>query len=462
MSNDFSSIRGSGVMRSPLSIVGMVLTTISAVVFLVVFFADLFGMHTNPYLGMLFFLVLPTIFIFGLVLIPIGSWRERRRRQRGEAPSEMHWPKLDLNNPQQRTAAVIIFGLSLANVVIVSLAAYKGVEHMDSVEFCGQTCHTVMKPEATAHADGPHARVSCVQCHIGEGATWFAKSKLSGTRQLFAVAFKTYSRPIPTPVAELRPARDTCEQCHWPSKFHGDKVRTFVEFGEDEANTESVTTMRVHIGGGTERGGVVAGIHWHADEANEVEYIATDDKRQVIPWVRVKDRSGIVREYLADGVTPEQLAAGERRRMDCMDCHNRPSHQMAASAERAIDGALARAEIPTNLPFVRREAVKLVKAGYDTENTALEAIAKGLRDFYRTSYEPVYMSRRQDVERAIAGAQQVYRRNVFPEMNVHFGTYPNNAGHMDFPGCFRCHDDNHKSKEGKTISQACETCHTIE
>lgn len=462
MAPDTSSIRGSVVMHSAVSIAGMVLTTISAVVFLVVFFADLFGLHSNPYLGMLFFLVLPGIFIFGLVLIPIGAWIERRRRRSGAKPSELHWPRLDLNKPEHRTATVIVFMLTMANIVIVSLASYKGVEHMDSVEFCGQTCHTVMKPEATAHQDGPHARVTCVQCHIGTGATWFAKSKLSGSRQLLAVTFKTYSRPIPSPVENLRPARDTCMQCHWPAKFHGDKVNTLVEYADDEKNTESATTLRMHVGGGTARDGGAAGIHWHADEANQIDYVATDGKRQVIPYVRVKDRTGEVREYFAEGVTPDQIAGGERRSMDCMDCHNRPSHQMAASAERAVNAAMARADIPASLPFVHREAVKVLKPAYATDEAAAEAIAKGLRDFYRASYEAIYMSRRQDVEKAVLGAQKVYQRNVFPAMNVQFGTYPNNVGHMDFPGCFRCHDDNHKTKAGKVISQDCNTCHTIE
>ena len=218
----------------------------------------------------------------------------------------------------------------------------------------------------------------------------------------------------------------------------------------------------MHVGGGVERAGAAQGIHWHADAANEVEYISTDDKRQVIPYVRVKDRTGAVREYVADGVTSDQLAKGERRRMDCMDCHNRPSHQMAASAERAVNAAMARAEIPSTLPFVHREAVKVLKVSYPTEDAATEAIAKSLREFYRGSYQSIYMSRRQDVEKAVTGAQQVFKRNVFPEMNVQFGTYPNNVGHMDFPGCFRCHDDNHTAKDGRKISQDCDTCHKIE
>jgi hypothetical protein len=450
------------LVRNAISFAGMILATISAVLFLVVFLADLFGWHTNPYLGIVFFLILPAFFIAGLLLIPLGAWLERKKRSRGKHPSDLRWPRFDLNDPTQRTAAFIVAVLTMANVVIVSLAAYRGIEYMDSVQFCGQVCHGVMKPEFTAYQDGPHSRVTCVQCHIGPGASWFARSKLSGTRQVFAVSLNTFSRPIPSPVQNLRPAREVCEQCHWPEKFHGDKIQRVFEYAEDEANTESVTTLDVHVGGGSERLGIATGIHWHMNVANEIEYIATDDKRQVIPYVRLKDRFGNVREYTAEGVTPDQLAKGERRRMDCMDCHNRPSHPMAPTAEKAVNSAMAQGEIPKNLPYVRREAVKALKATFATQEAADEGISRALREFYRTQYQQVYMTRRQDVERAVTSAQNVYNRNVFPEMNVQFGTYPNNIGHMDSPGCFRCHDDNHKTKDGKTISQDCDTCHHIE
>ena len=443
-----------------ISLTGAVLVTVSALLFLVMFLADLFGLHTNPYIGILFFLVIPGVFIFGLVLIPIGAWLARRRVRRGV--STTHWPRLDLADPIQRRATFIFLAMTFANVLIVSLAAYRGVEYMDSVQFCGQVCHTVMKPEFMAYQDSAHSRVACVQCHIGPGATWFAKSKLSGTRQIFAVAFKTYSRPIPSPVQELRPARDTCEQCHWPEKFHGDKIRRIVEYSEDEKNSESVTTLQVHVGGGSVRLGVAQGIHWHMNVANEVEYIATDDKRQVIPWVRVKDRFGKVREYTAADTKPEDLAKGERRRMDCMDCHNRPSHAIAATPERAVNELMARGDIPKTLPFIRREAVKVLKTTYPTQEAAEREISRTLRDFYRSQAPSTYMTSRQEVERAVLATTAIYRRNVFPDMNVQFGTYPNNIGHMDFPGCFRCHDDNHKTTDGKTIGQDCETCHTIE
>jgi hypothetical protein len=450
------------VVRNRISIVGAALATIGAVLFLVVFLADLFGLHTNPYIGIVFFLILPGIFLFGLALIPAGAWLERRRRRRGHAASSPHWPRFDLNDPIQRRGALVFAAITLANVVIVSLATYRGVEYMDSVQFCGQVCHSVMKPEFTAYQDSAHSRVACVQCHIGAGASWFAKSKISGAHQVLAVSFRTYSRPIPSPVENLRPARDTCETCHWPEKFHGDKVRVVTEFADDEKNTETATTLHVHVGGGSARLGIAQGIHWHMNVANEVEYIATDGKRQVIPWVRVKDRFGNVREYTAEGTKPEDLAKGERRRMDCMDCHNRPAHPMAATPERAVNELMARGDIPKTLPFVHREAVKALKANYTNEAEADGGISRSLRDFYRSQRPDLYMAQRQDVERAVQAAVDIYRRNVFPGMNVQFGTYPNNIGHMDFPGCFRCHDDNHKSKDGKKIGQDCETCHAIQ
>ena len=442
-----------------MSIAGVALTTTSAVLFLVVFLADLFGLHTNPYIGIVFFLVLPAIFLLGLVLIPIGVWLERRRRRLGREPRA--WPRIDLNSPRHREIAVALLVLTMANVVIVSLAAYRGVEYMDSVEFCGQACHRVMKPEFVAHQEGPHARVACVKCHIGPGAAGFAKAKMSGTRQLLAVARNSYTRPIPTPVRSLNPAPDTCEQCHWPEKYHGDKVRRIYDYAEDEKNTESLTTLRLHVGGGNERQGTADGIHWHMNRANRVEYIATDDRRQTIPWIRVTDRSGQVREYSVAGVTPAQLAGGERRVMDCMDCHNRPSHPIAATAERAVNEAIARGAIPRTLPFVRREAVKALKASGGPEDLASGKISRALRNFYQqrsaARAEPA-----AEIERAVQATVDVYRRNVFPEMNVSFGTYANNIGHIDFPGCFRCHDDDHKTSQGKAIGQDCETCHTVE
>jgi len=446
--------------RHPLTLSGAALTTLSAVVFVFVYLLDAFGLHTNPYMGIVFFLVLPAFFILGLLLMPIGVVLERRRRARG---LEAHrWPRLDLNNPAHRRGVVIVAALTLVNALIVTLAAARGIEFMDSPQFCGQVCHTVMEPEFVAYQDGPHSRVRCVDCHIGPGASWFVKSKLDGTRQVVAVMRGTYSKPIESPVHDLRPARDTCEQCHWPEKFHGDKVEVVHEYANDEKNTESVTRLLVHVGGGSEKLGIASGIHWHMNVANEIEYVATDSKRQTIPWVRLKDRNGNVREYRVDGTTDDQLAKGERRRMDCMDCHNRPAHPFSASPERAVDLAMSVGAIPRTLPFARREAVEALKAKYSDRATAEKQIADRLRGFYGANYASLVPAHGSEIDQLVRGAQILYERNVFPAMNVSWGAHENNLGHMDFPGCFRCHDDQHKTRDGRVIKQDCDLCHDIQ
>lgn len=446
-------------LRHPVSFSGAVIAVLSAALFIIFFAAESMGMHTNPYMGMVFFLILPMMFIAGLLLIPFGVWRQRRRAAAGKG--DLLWPTINLNTSRHRQVVGTVMVLTVMNVIIVSLAAYSGLHYMDSTAFCGTVCHEVMEPQHTAFQASAHARVGCVQCHIGPGASWFVQSKLSGTRQIFAVNLNTFPRPIPSPVHNLRPARETCEQCHWPEKFHGDKVVTRTEYADDEANTPTETVLQLHVGGGADTLRRATGIHWHTSAAHTIEYIATDDKREHIPWVKVTDKDGTVREYLAEGTPEADLAKGERRQMDCVDCHNRTGHPFATTPQRAVDRALAAGEMPADLPFARAQSVAALSGTYESKAAALDAIAASLRGYYRTEQAAAYMSRRPDVERVVAATQELYRRNVFPTMKVGFGTYTDNIGHMDFPGCFRCHDDNHKTKDGRVISQSCDLCHTF-
>jgi NapC/NirT cytochrome c family, N-terminal region len=451
------------LLRNAITIFGAALTTTGAVLFVAFFLLELAGMHANPYVGMLFFLVCPGLFVAGLVIMPVGVWLAHRRDAAGLKAWRPTWPRIDLNDATQRRATAIFLASTVANILIVSVATYSGIEYMDSPQFCGQLCHQVMEPEWAGYQDGPHSRVACVQCHIGPGANWFVKSKLSGLRQVYAVTFNTYSRPIPSPVTDLRPARDTCEQCHWPDKFHGDKIRTINTYADDEANTETVTTLRMHIGGVNRLDKSATGIHWHVSQRNRIEYIATDDKRQVIPYVKLIDAQGKETEFFADGLTDAASLNGERRILDCVDCHNRPSHTFAYSVERAVDEAIAAGGFDPKMPFIRREAVKVLKADYADKDAAFSGIEAGLTAFYRDNPSVP----KDALDRAIATAKHAYERNVFPSMKVTWGTYPNNVGHSDpgpspYPGCFRCHDDNHKTKQGKVISQDCSLCHDIE
>lgn len=446
---------------NPVTLAGAVLTTSAAVTMIGAWILDAVrDRPVHPYAGIVLFLVLPGVFLFGLLLMPLGAlWRRRRLKARGELPAQ--YPPLDFGHAPLRRGAALVAGATFLNVAILSAASYQGVAYMDSNEFCGVTCHKVMAPEYAAFKDSPHSRVGCVECHIGPGAPWFVRSKLSGTRQVFAVALETYSRPIPSPVKHLRPARETCEHCHWPQKHHGDKVVVRTKYSNDEANTALTTVMVLKIGGGSGQDGI--GIHGrHLDTARPIHYVSTDDRRQVIPRVTQADAEGRPVEFVSSEIkaTAEELARGEARTMDCMDCHNRPSHAFELP-ERAVDEAMAAGRISPALPFVKKKGVELLRAEYADQETALRRIDEGLAEFYRSTYPEVYRKDRPQVEAAARQFKAIYARNVFPGMKVGWGTYPNNIGHEDFVGCFRCHDETHQASGGRAITQSCDACHTI-
>ena len=447
--------------NNPWTLAGAVFTTSAAITMIASWVVELLAGHgMHPYAGILFFLVLPGVFILGLVLMPIGALLRRRKlRTRGALPAA--YPAIDLNQPVYRNALLVLVALTFVNVLITGMATYKAVEYMDSSEFCGLACHSVMQPEWTAFVDSPHARVGCVGCHIGPGAPWFVRSKLSGVRQVFAVALGTYSRPIPTPVHNLRPARETCEQCHWPERFHGDRLVVNTRFAADEANTRLTTVLVMKIGGRGPDGG--RGIHGnHLDADARITYTAIDAARQQIPRVTWIDDEGKRVEFVSSDVevTPEQLAAGETREMDCLDCHTRPSHSFDLP-ERAVDDAMAEGLISSELPWVKKQAVALLRAEYADREAAARRIPEELTRYYRSEHADRFRELRPAIERAGQATADIWLRNVFPGMKVAWGTYVDNIGHEDFIGCFRCHDESHESEDGRVISKDCDSCHTI-
>ena len=444
-------------LRHPVALCGVAITTVMSMFFLVILLLDVLGFFPNPYFGLLLFVAVPAAFVIGLLLIPIGVRLDARRRRRAPAAPPVDWPVFDFRIPRQRKIIALVVALTCVNLVFLSMASVGAVHYMETTEFCGRVCHTTMEPQFVGHQSGPHARVRCVDCHVGPGAGALVDSKMAGTRQLWTLATGNVPTPVPSPIKAMRPARFTCENCHWPEKFHGDKMRVFRGYADDAQNTETATAITLFVGGGNQALGVGTGIHWHMNLDNEIEYVTTDSKREVIPYVRLRRRDGTVREYLSANTTPEQIAAGERRRMDCMDCHSRPAHAFFASSERAVDTAIAQGRIPNDLPFVRREAVAAVTAEYSDKETASQAIASRLREHYRST--PTLDPRL--VDRAVTGTQDLWARNVFPQMNVKWGTYPNHLGHVDSPGCFRCHDDEHKARDGRVIRQDCGICHQL-
>ncbi len=447
--------------QNPLTLAGAVLTTSSAVTLIAFWVYDvIIPGPPHPYIGILLFLILPGIFVIGLILIPVGILL-RRRRLRASGQLSAAYPQIDLHQPMVRQGLFLVGIATFLNVLIFGTASFRGVTYMDSTQFCGQTCHTVMTPEFTAYQGSPHAHVECVDCHIGPGAGWFVRSKLSGVRQVFAVTFHTYSRPIPAPVKYLRPARETCEQCHWPQRFTGDKFVVKTTFKEDEKNTPQTTVLLMKIGGRTWQGSV--GIHGrHLNEGSRIQYISIDEKRQVIPVVYYTDDQGKQVEYVSSEIkaTKQQLDAGERRSMDCVDCHNRPTHAFDLP-ENALNRAMAAGQISPELPYIRKEALELLKAEYPDREAAKQRIDEGLNAFYRAKYPQVYDSRRSLVQQAAGSISEIYLRNIFPEMKITWGVHPSNIGHNDSPGCFRCHDGSHTSADGKVIANDCDTCHSI-
>jgi len=442
--------------KTPLGFIGLNITTISGILLVVLLVSSLLGFQANPYIGIVTFLVLPALFVFGLVLIPLDRWAERRRTHR-TGRAERAFPVYDFNTPHVRNRVFLIIILTAVNLTIVSVAAYKGIEYMDSVTFCGATCHPIMKPEFTVYKVSPHARVRCVDCHIGPGANWFVKSKLSGTRQVFKQVLHTWPHPIHVPVESLRPSRDTCEQCHWPEQFHGDRLAIRTHYQEDSTNTALRTILLLKVGGGAP--GMARGIHSHI--INKVYYRA-DESRQTIPWVRVERRDGTSSEFFASGMSPlpDSVANRPVRLMDCIDCHNRPTHIYRLPGP-ALDAAMDAGTIPTDLPFLKREAMVALRTDYTSEKVAQDSIARRLTSFYTANYPDLAATQREKIEGAVRGVQGIWSLYVYPVMNITWGTYPNNIGHTDFPGCFRCHDEEHASADGRTITQDCTNCHTL-
>ncbi len=446
---------------NPVTLIGAILTTSSALTVVGFWALELLSWGpVSPYAGIIFYLILPAVFVLGLALMPLGAmWRRWRLRARGQALAVI--PRLSLSDPTLRKAAVLVAAASAVNVVILATASYRGIEHMDSVQFCGQTCHTVMAPEYAAYLNSPHSRVPCVDCHIGPGAPWFVRSKLSGTRQIFAVMFHTYPRPIPSPVTNLRPARETCEQCHWPQKFEGDKFIVHTKYSDDEANTPLKTVLILKVGGRTFKGAV--GIHGrHLAGEPRVRYVAQDEKREVISRVFYRGDDGREVEYVAQGqaASSARPAAGQTRTMDCMDCHNRPTHTFE-TPERAVDQAMEDGRVSPKLPFMKKKAVELLRGDYPDQDTAKHRIAEGLAGFYQAGYPEVWQKQRAEIDEASEQLGLIYARNVFPSMRVKWGTYPSHIGHEDSPGCFRCHDEGHVAGDGRTITQDCTACHEI-
>jgi hypothetical protein len=430
------------------SMLGVALVTTAGCSWLFVLPVHIRGHVDNPYIGLLVFILIPAIFLLGLALIPIGIALAKRR------------VATDLSTVHDRKAVIrrfaLFFGVTtFANILIGSQVTYRGVEHMETVQFCGQTCH-VMKPEFSAHQLPPHQKVACVECHVVPGASGYVQSKMAGTRQLMAVVFNSFPRPIEAGLASdrLAPSVDTCEQCHARAKYNGTRVRVIPKYKDDETNTASFTVLTMMVGGGS-RGGIHGA---HMGPGVHIRYAAADGKRETIPWVEYRNtQSGETRTYLADA-KPGVVDALPRYEMQCADCHNRAAHSFELP-DHALDRSFASGDLSASMPFLRKTGLDLLNAKYASEAEAASKIPENLAAFYRSKFPDFASKHGAEIAAAGRTIAGIYSENVFPDLKVTWGTYPNHLGHTDSPGCFRCHDDGHATADKKTISQDCGTCH---
>jgi hypothetical protein len=437
-----------------ISLLGGAVTTASAMVLVGFWVISFFGHggSSNPYLGILLDLILPGIFVMGLVLILVGIVVRRTYLvSTDQVPS--FFPEISLHDPLFRHGLDIVLVATAINFVIVGIGCYRGVAYMDTVSFCGTSCH-VMAPENAAYHVSSHSGVACTECHVAPGTAGYVHAKVNGTKQLFMVLTHHYPKPImadhKVPVASA-----TCLNCHNPHVDIGDKVLVSKTYADDAANTQASSLTLMHVGG-QDAFGQLSGIH--GAHMGKIEYVGTDTTDQTIPWVRKTNPDGSTTDFVTSGANvpkPEQ-----RRVMDCIDCHNRAAHSFD-TAQGALDKMMAQGSPSASLPFLHKEALALLNTKYDSQGEAKARIISGMTTFYRSQYPAVWDTQRAQVQTSANTVAKIYLNNIFPAMNVGWGTHPNNIGHNDSPGCFRCHDGNHTSKAGKTITNDCSACHNL-
>ncbi|MBL8728428.1 MAG: cytochrome C [Planctomycetes bacterium] len=423
---------------------GAVVTTLAFMAFVTTLvYVALHGGGHGAYLGLFAFLLLPAVFVFGIVLVPIGLLVFR-----GQLRARM----AVLKDKPMRIVPVLGV-LTVVNLATVGTAGYEAVHYMDSQQFCGTVCHTVMAPTYGMSLDAPHAKIACVECHIGPGVGAFVQAKLSGLRQVAGVAFDTHARPIPTPVHTLRDASEICENCHWAAKVGADRLVVREHFGDDAAVTPVTNVLLMKIGG-TLQDDSGTGIHWHANAGVEVSFVSTG-RREQIDWIRYVDAQGKERIFTLDGEDPSKRPAGELRRMDCIDCHNQPGHHQQ-EPDAAVDMAIAAGRISRQLPSIRKFALAALQKPWPRDG-ASAAILGDLEQAYAQD-GGLDEGKRGLLEAAAKAVADIWLRNVHPDMNIVWGTYPNFIGHR---GCMRCHDGQHLDADGESISADCSKCHAV-
>ncbi len=441
----------------------MLIASINFLMIIVLFLISTIFNKSNTNLGLFIYIVLPGFLLLGLLMIPAGILISRRKRLASTPTEKKRLPTIDLNNPKHSKAFI---GFTIVTLVILFLSTYGSFEayHLtESVEFCGTLCHKVMEPEYTAYQISPHANVACVDCHVGNGASWYVKSKLSGLHQVYAVATKTYPTPIETPLHDLRPASETCQKCHWPQKFYARTLQTNRYFLTDSLNSEWNVVLQMKIGPEVRDLGFTEGIHWHINPNVNIEYISDNDKREVITYVKYTNKAtGEVTVYRnpETEISDSTISASLARTMDCIDCHNRPSHKYR-SPSVYFDNIMLTNEVDKEIPFIKKTTMEILRNNFPTKDTAFMQIKEGIINYYKSNFSDFYGENHTKIDQSITSIQNAYSQNTFPGMKVTYDAYPDHIGHLESEGCFRCHNDSFSSDNGRKISRDCNLCHTL-
>ena len=449
-----------GVAINKIGKTGMVLTTSSFVAMIFLELLRVIGVLTNAYIGLITYLLLPTLFVIGLVLIPLGWFRSKK--ESGKTTKQLlerqfSKEELEKNNiGSSLVRTVLIF--TMANILFLSIASMRMLNFMDEPEFCGTACHSVMGPEWATYQVSPHSRVKCVSCHVGEGVGALIDSKLNGTWQMISVTFDLLERPIPTPVHQLRPSRETCEKCHWPEKFYGSRIKSIVHYDVDEVSTPKYSTLVLKIDSGEEAG--KSGIHWHINDANKIKYASVDDEREDILWVEISRKDGSIKRFTNKKLVGLNYDYSKQREMDCIDCHNRATH-IYEDPKDAIDKRISKGLLDHSLPFIKREAYSAITSSFSKPDVANQIIQNHIIGFYRKNYPNLLGTKSKSIDRAIETLQKVYNTNIHYDMNVDWGVYPNFLGHKNESGCFRCHNNDLVDEAGIPVRNDCTMCHSI-
>jgi nitrate/TMAO reductase-like tetraheme cytochrome c subunit len=447
-----------------ISFIGTIVAGISLLLILFLFVVAVFFDKGSSYLGLFIYIVLPMVLVIGLLMIPLGMWLNMRKSKRTGVEMEGRWNVIDLNNSRHRNALMVFSIGTIIFLLLTSIGSYEAYHYSESNKFCGTLCHKVMEPEYTTYHNSEHAHVKCVECHVGPGADWFVRAKLSGLYQVYSVLAKKYPQPIATPIHNLRPARITCEQCHWPEKFYPNRLRIERHYLADSANTRYDIDLRMLISSEHSSEGLNAGVHWHINPNVKVEYAPMEKDRGALPWVRYIDLNTgdtTVYEDVENPMGAEALAKAEIRTMDCMDCHNRPSHKYLLPQD-FFDKSMAKADIPIELPEIKMITMQVFYSeSFDSKEAARKIFTERINAFYEETYPDIFASKKNLIEKAINGIMDGFSKNYFPYMKANWDAYPDHIGHIEFEGCFRCHNDRHASKDGKVIKKDCNLCHTI-